>query len=164
MVGPGRGTLSPGQGMLQLSSASPSFCPPPHTPMGLVVKELQAENQGVNPRCTSPSHPQKTKTFLRKMVQEHLLGQACGSRPGRIPANGGFGKKSSILGKTPTFPSAQQIVPVSTEPTKAKMFITKENYKRGVPESGTKCKTGNKCKKLYKSFNGYFQIWSGILL
>jgi len=41
--------------------------------------------------------------------------------------NGGVGKKSSILGKSPTLPSAQQRVPVNAEPTKAKMFITKEN-------------------------------------
>lgn len=111
---------------------------------GPLAKELEAENHSVKPTCASQSPSEK-----KKKKKEKIKKDGAGTPP-RCPwlsprldsANSSFGKKSSILGKSPMFPSAQQIVPVSAEPTKAKMFITKENYMRGVPESRTKCKTG----------------------
>lgn len=95
----------------------------------LLVKELEAENWRVKRRRTSPT-PSKSHRISQNDGGDHLLGRARGARGSRldwIPTNGGFGKQSSILGKSSTFPSAQQTVPVSAEPTRAKMFITKGN-------------------------------------
>lgn len=77
------------------------------------------------------------------MVWDHFPGRghsAHGSRLDWIPANGGLGKKSSILGKSPTLPSAQQIVPVSTEPNKAKCLLQRRTIREEClnPEQNVK--------------------------